>query len=408
MTVRPGKICVFIGTRPELIKLAPVIRALKALPDAPWRLVTVFTGQHEELVAQAADVFAIVPDRQLHIARQDDSLAHLTARLLVAVNGLMAQEEPDLVVVQGDTTTVLCAALAAFYRRVAIAHVEAGLHTHDLSQPFPEEANRALVARLASLDFAPTEPARQALMAEGIADETISVTGNTVIDAVMDIAAKAPRPGVLARHGVPASGGPIILVTMHRRESWDRGIASACRALKQLSNERPGLRIVLPVHPGATVRQRVMSELANHAGVFLLPPLDYRSFLAIATEARLFLSDSGGLQEEGAALHKPVLVLREKNERGEAIEAGTARLVGTDSAGIVAEVNRLLDDAEDYLPPHELNVFNYFIPFRDVVQLPVFPMDAGWGEFTSGHYMDEFAQMHLKDMPGWYGTASGS
>ncbi len=348
MTVRPGKICVFIGTRPELIKLAPVVRALKTLPAAPWRLSTVFTGQHEELVAQAADVFGIVPDRQLCIARHDDSLATLTARLLVAVDSLMKQEEPDLVVVQGDTTTVLCTALAAFYRRVAIAHVEAGLRTHDLAQPFPEEANRSLVARLASLNFAPTERARQALLAEGIAEEAIAVTGNTVIDAVMDIARKLPPPGVLARHGVPSSGGPLILVTMHRRESWDRGIASACRALKQLSNERPDLRIVLPVHPGATVRQHVMSELANQAGVFLLPPLDYRSFLAIATEACLFLSDSGGLQEEGAALHKPVLILREKTERREAIDAGTARLVGTDTADIVAEVGRLLDDEELY------------------------------------------------------------
>lgn len=348
MTMPAGKICVFIGTRPELIKLAPVIRALKAMPRAPWRLTTVFTGQHEELVTQAAEVFAIVPDRQLHIARRDDSLAALTARLLVAVDGLMREEEPGLVIVQGDTTTVLCTALAAFYRRIAIAHVEAGLRTHDLYQPFPEEANRTLVARLASLNFAPTEGAQRALLAEGIAPDTISVTGNTVIDAVMDIAAKAPGSEVLARYGVPPSGGPLILVTMHRRESWDLGIASVCRALKLLSHERPELRIVLPVHPGQTVRRRVVSELANQPGVYLLPPLDYRSFLAVAREACLFLSDSGGLQEEGAALHKPVLVLRDKTERAEAIEAGTARLVGTDCATIVAEVGRLLDDGKLY------------------------------------------------------------
>jgi len=348
MTERPGKICVFIGTRPELIKLAPVVRALKALPAAAWRVVTVFTGQHEELVAQAAEVFGIAPDRQLHIARHDDSLAALTAGLLVAVDGLMKQEQPDLAVVQEDTTTVACTTLAAFYRRIAVAHVEAGLRTHDLTQPFPEEANRTLVARLASLNFAPTEHARRALLAEGIAVETISVTGNTVIDAVMDIAAKAPGPEMLARYGVPPSGGPLILVTMHRRESWDGGIASACCALRLLSNERPQLRIVLPVHPGQAVRRRVVSELANQEGVFLLPPLDYRSFLAFAREASLFLSDSGGLQEEGASLHKPVLILRDKTERHEAIDAGTARLVGTDTANIVAEVSRLLDDSNLY------------------------------------------------------------
>lgn len=348
MTVRAGKICVFIGTRPELIKLAPVIRALKASPAAPWRVVTVFTGQHEELVTQAADVFAIAPDRQLHIARHDDSLAALSARLLVAVDDLLKQDEPDLAIVQGDTTTVLCTALAAFYRHIAVAHVEAGLRTHDLSQPFPEEANRTLVARLASLNFAPTEDAMKALLAEGVARQTISVTGNTVIDAVMRIAPEAVGPQVLARYDVPPAGGPLILVTMHRRESWDHGIASACRALKRLSDERPGLRIVLPVHPGQTVRRRVMGELANQAGVFLLPPLDYREFLAFAAEASLFVSDSGGLQEEGAALHKPVLVLRDKTERREAIDAGTARLVGTDTANIVAEVGRLLDDKELY------------------------------------------------------------
>ena len=348
MTARPAKIAVFIGTRPELIKLAPVIRALESAGEKAWNITTVFTGQHEEMVTRAAQVFAITPDHQLHIARRNDSLAALTARLLTAVNDILEREEPDLVVVQGDTTTVLCTGLAAFYRHIAVAHVEAGLRTHDLARPFPEEANRSLVARLASLNFAPTEKARQALLSEGIDDQTITVTGNTVIDAVMDICRRPLEPGALAGLDIPVNGGPLILATMHRRESWDSGIASACRALKQLTALRPDLRIVLPVHPGPTVHERVHAELADRPGVFLLPPLDYASFMTVARQACLFLSDSGGLQEEGAALKKPVLILRDKTERMEAVEAGTARLIGTDTDTIVAEVTRLLDDCEAY------------------------------------------------------------
>ncbi len=348
MTARPLRICVFVGTRPELIKLAPVIHALRAFPAAPWTVSTVFTGQHDELVTQAAQVFGIVPDHQLHILRHNDTLAALSTRLLVAVDALIEAEKPDLVVVQGDTTTVLCTGLAAFYRHVAVAHVEAGLRTHDLAQPFPEEANRALVARLASLNFAPTEKARRALLSEGIAAESITVTGNTVIDAVMHVCNEPAETDVFARYGVPHKGGPLILATMHRRESWDTGIASACRAIKLLSTRQPQPRIVLPVHPGPAVHERVTAELADRPGIFLLPPLDYRSFLAMARNACLFLTDSGGLQEEGAALHKPVLVLRDKTERMEAIEAGTARLVGTATARIVAEVGRLLDEPEEY------------------------------------------------------------
>ncbi len=338
----------FIGTRPELIKLAPVIRALQSYGKESLKITTVFTGQHEELVTQAARVFAIAPDHQLHIARRNDSLAALSVRLIAAVDELLEREQPDLVVVQGDTTTVLCTGLAAFYRHIPIAHVEAGLRTHDLSRPFPEEANRSLIARLASLNFAPTERARRALLAEGIDDRTITVTGNTVIDAVMAICRRPLEPDTLAGLGIPANGGPLILATMHRRESWDAGIASACRALKRLTAQRPDLRIVLPVHPGPMVHERVHAELADLPGVFLLPPLDYASFMAVARQACLFLTDSGGLQEEGAALRKPVLVLRDKTERMEAVESGTARLIGTDTDRVVAEVIRLLDDRREY------------------------------------------------------------
>ena len=348
MTTRPARIAVFIGTRPELIKLAPVIHALDSSGEKAWNITTIFTGQHEELVTQAARVFAITPDHQLHIARQNDSLAALSVRLITAVNDILERQEPDLVIVQGDTTTVFCTGLAAFYRHIAVAHVEAGLRTYDLAHPFPEEGNRSLIARLASLNFAPTEKARQALLSEGIDDRTITVTGNTVIDAVMDVCRRPLDPGALAGLGIPASGGPLILATMHRRESWDSGIASACRALKRLTALRPDLRIVLPVHPGPTVHARVHAELADRPGILLLPPLDYESFIAVARQACLFLTDSGGLQEEGAALGKPVLVLRDKTERMEAVEAGTARLIGTDTDTIVAEVTRLLDDREAY------------------------------------------------------------
>jgi UDP-N-acetylglucosamine 2-epimerase (non-hydrolysing) len=296
-----------------------------------------------------------VPDADLDLMRAGQSLAELTARSIEAIDVYLAREQPDLVLVQGDTTTVLCAALAAFYRKVPLGHVEAGLRTGDLSAPWPEEANRVLTTRLASLHFAPTERSRQNLLAEGVPPQRVVLTGNTVVDALLLVlesvrAAPPVIPGLPAGLTAPDASRPLVLITGHRRESFGAGFEAICRAIASLAHRFRDTAFVYPVHLNPEVREPVRRILGSGAGenVHLIEPLGYREFVALMDRATLILTDSGGVQEEAPSLGKPVLVMRATTERPEAVEAGTARLVGTNFATIVAEVSRLLTDRAAY------------------------------------------------------------
>lgn len=336
----PIKVAVLIGTRPEAIKMAPVVRQLRAAKDLAVEVV--LTAQHRELVDQVLSIFGIEGDHDLDVMRPRQTLAELSSRLLTGLDGWLARSKPDLLLVQGDTTSVCISALAAFYRGVPTGHVEAGLRTPSPLNPFPEEMNRRLVSRLALLHFAPTERAKAALLAEGIDEGCIFVTGNTVVDALKEIRdtpeyERAPCPVALA------PGEKLVLVTMHRRESWDR-IGSVCEAIAAVVESRPAVRVVFPVHPNPAVHERVHRLLAGVPRVHLVAPLDYLAFVKAMAMSRVILTDSGGVQEEAPVLGRPVLVLRETTERGEAISAGVARLVGTDREAILAALLPLIDD----------------------------------------------------------------
>ncbi|MHB1556913.1 MAG: non-hydrolyzing UDP-N-acetylglucosamine 2-epimerase [Isosphaeraceae bacterium] len=330
-----------IGTRPEAIKMAPVIRAFQAAPWARCRVL--FTAQHRELVDQMLRFFEIEPDIDLDIMRPDQTLVELTSRLLVSVHDAIGRERPDLVLGQGDTTTVLATALASFYHKVPFAHVEAGLRTGRLDAPFPEEANRVLAGRLAALHFAPTPSARDNLAREGIADETIIVTGNTVIDALLLAAHRDVPIGVQLD-----DSRRTVLVTAHRRDSFGEPIRQICRAIAALHDRFPDVEFLWPVHPNPSVKPVVERAMAGCPRVRLCAPLSYGPFVAAMKRATIILTDSGGVQEEAPALGKPVLVLREESERPEAIAAGVARLVGHDPQAIVGEASRLLEDPAAY------------------------------------------------------------
>ena len=336
-----------LGTRPEAIKLCPIIRRMAATPGAPRALVCA-TAQHRGMLDQVLDCFDVRPDYDLNLMSPGQTLAQITARILSALDPILADLRPELVVVQGDTTTTLAGSLAAFYRRVPVAHVEAGLRTGDLSQPFPEELNRVAAGRLARLHFAPTERARRNLLAEAVPDDWIHVTGNSGIDAVLYIAA-ALRDGTLAPASWPwlDPARKLILVTAHRRETFGPGIERICCALRHLAL-RPDVQIVYPVHRNPNVLGPVQEKLGSCRNVVLLEPLDYRLFVDLMSRAYLLLTDSGGIQEEAPSLGKPVLVLRDCTERPEAVEAGTVKLVGTDPARIVSEAAGLLDNACAY------------------------------------------------------------
>jgi UDP-N-acetylglucosamine 2-epimerase (non-hydrolysing) len=334
------RVLVALGTRPEAIKLAPVIRALRLEPGLDVRVLA--TAQHRQLLDQALAPFDLVPDVDLDLMRDRQQLASLTARVLERVDDTLASWRPDLLIVQGDTTTVFAASLAAFYRGVAVGHVEAGLRTGDLSNPFPEEANRHLTGVLATLHFAPTERARAALLSEGAVESRIVVTGNTVVDALRWIIDRHPpgeRPGLtkaLPEHA------QVLLVTIHRRESWGRDTVSVCDALRALVSKFPDAHVILPVHPNPAVSSVVTAALGDLERIHLTPPLDYVSFVQLLRRARLVLTDSGGVLEEAASLGLPALVLRKHTERPEACESGAAELVGTDTDTIVAAGSRLL------------------------------------------------------------------
>ncbi|MEM7202955.1 MAG: UDP-N-acetylglucosamine 2-epimerase (non-hydrolyzing) [Planctomycetota bacterium] len=335
------RVLVAIGTRPEAIKLAPVVRALQDRDRLAVRVLA--TAQHRQMLDQVLRFFAIEPDLDLDLMQAGQTLSDLTARLLTAVDGVLADEQPDLVVGQGDTTTVLATALACFYRGVPFAHVEAGLRTGDLGAPFPEEMNRAVTGRLAHLHFPPTEGAAQNLRDEGVADAAIEVTGNPVIDALL----WAAEHGDLSDEFAPPSGERLVLLTAHRRESFGAPLLEICAAVRELVRQRP-VRVVYPVHPNPTVQATVHRELGDEPKVQLIEPLDYPRFVAAMRAAHLVWTDSGGVQEEAPALGKPVLVLRDTTERPEGVTAGTARLVGPSRERILAETLRLLDDDAAY------------------------------------------------------------
>lgn len=332
-----------IGTRPELIKMAPVVLALKA--DPAFRPIVIFTGQHAQIVADMAPLFGIDLDIAMDVMRPGDTLAALNARILAAAEPVLAGLKPDLIIVQGDTTSVMAMTLAAFYQHIPVAHVEAGLRTGNLALPFPEEANRRLVGCLATLHFAPTQRAAQALMTEGVPREQIVITGNTVVDALDMMRERAAATPLATEWAKRLHGRRLILTTIHRRESWGEGLAQACAALAEIVAETPDVDLILPVHPGVAVRDTVRGLLGGKDRIHLIDPLDYLSFIGLAALSDLIITDSGGVQEEGAALGKPVIVLRNETERPEAVEAGAAFLVGTDRARIVTKARDLLSGA---------------------------------------------------------------
>jgi UDP-N-acetylglucosamine 2-epimerase (non-hydrolysing) len=330
-----------MGTRPEAIKLAPLITELRSRSNVALQVVT--TGQHRELLHQVLGAFAIVPDEDLDVMRPEQSLADLSGRILSGVDRLLSSATPDVVVVQGDTTSAFMCGLGAWYRRVPVAHVEAGLRTGSLVDPFPEEMNRRLTARVASLHFAPTARARLALLDEGVPDDTIFVTGNTVVDALLHIRHSDAYRSVVLPAPIDAAQR-LLLVTLHRRESLGAPLAGMCRALRRIVELRPDVRIVFPVHANPAVQRIVHGSLGGDTRIDLIPPVDYFTFIKLMDASWLVLTDSGGVQEEAPVLGRPVLVLRETTERPEAVECGVARAVGTDPEAIVRHTLALLDN----------------------------------------------------------------
>jgi len=345
----PKRILTCIGTRPELVKLAPVIRALEQQPEEFESLVC-FTGQHRQLLSQAAAVFGIKPDLNLDLMQADQGLATFVGRALPALQEILIDRKPDLVLVQGDTSTVFCAALAAYYQQIPVGHVEAGLRTDNKYVPFPEEMNRRLATRLADLHFAPTETARQALLREGVPAESIHVTGNTVIDALQWMRAHLegyqPHLPVSLLKELPDRR--VVLITGHRRENFGEGFQQICAGIAESALKHPQVLFVYPVHLNPQVQQPVMKLLGDIPNITLLDPLDYKDFVWLMDRSHLVLTDSGGVQEEAPALGKPVLVMREVTERPEGIEAGVARLVGADRQRILDNLEELLTDSKAY------------------------------------------------------------
>jgi UDP-N-acetylglucosamine 2-epimerase (non-hydrolysing) len=341
------RVLFLFGTRPEAIKLCPLIDCLRSRPDA-FAVQVCVTAQHREMLDQVLEVFSVVPDYDLDLMRPGQTLAGLTARILSAVEPVLEAARPDLVVVQGDTTTTMAGALAAFYQHIEVAHVEAGLRTGDPSQPFPEEMNRVLTSRMAALHFAPTARARAALLAEGVRPGRVFVTGNTGVDAVLYVR-DALDAGRLRACEWPwlDPARRLVLVTSHRRENFGPGFERSMRALAALAG-RGDVQVAYPVHRNPNVADAARKLLAGVQNVVLLDPLPYVPFVDLMRRAYLIVTDSGGVQEEAPSLGKPVLVLREKTERPEAVEAGTVKLVGTDGALILREAGRLLDGGEAY------------------------------------------------------------
>jgi UDP-N-acetylglucosamine 2-epimerase (non-hydrolysing) len=343
------RIAVIFGTRPEAIKLFPVVAALNAAPDL--EPVVLVTGQHREMLDQVLEIAGLAPDHNLALMQPGQSLDEISARLLTGIGSVLDAEKPDMVIVQGDTATAMCGALAAYYRKIPVAHVEAGLRSGNIYHPWPEEVNRKIIGSFADLHFAPTQTAADALRREAVDEAKILVTGNTVIDAlhwVTDKLAADPRQAsLIAPVEQRFAGKRIIGVTTHRRENFGSGMDDIAQAIRALA-AREDVAIIFPVHLNPQVRAAMLPILGDLANVALLEPLDYLNFTRLLQIAELMLTDSGGVQEEAPALGKPVLVMRDTTERPEGVAAGTAKLVGTDRATIIAEATRLLDDPHAY------------------------------------------------------------
>jgi UDP-N-acetylglucosamine 2-epimerase (non-hydrolysing) len=340
------KILFIFGTRPEAIKLCPLVHEFRSRKEFAVRVCV--TAQHRGMLDQVLEAFKVTTDYDLNLMLPGQNLSALTARILESLDPVLTRERPDMVFVQGDTTTTMAASLSAFYARIAVGHVEAGLRTGDLGQPFPEELNRVLTSRMATLHFAPTLRSAENLMSEGVPESSIHITGNTGIDAVLYVR-NALVSGELAPINQPEldPARRLIVVTSHRRESFGDGLARSMRALARIA-ARPDVEIVYPVHRNPNVLGPVHEMLGGRPNIHLIEPVPYVPFVDLMRRASFLVTDSGGIQEEAPSLGKPVLVLREKTERPEAVEAGTVKLVGTDEATIVAEATRLLDDPAEY------------------------------------------------------------
>ena len=346
------KILTVFGTRPEAIKMAPVIHALRKRVDVK----VCVTGQHRQMLDQVLTLFEITPDYDLDIMKPGQDLFNVTSKVLLGIKKILQSENPDIVLVHGDTTTSMAVAMAAFYLRIPVGHVEAGLRTYDINSPFPEEFNRQLTSIITELHFAPTEIARQNLLDERVPDSQIFVTGNTVIDALLSMVEKARAinfsDSVLeeapflkqAKADIPR----ILLVTGHRRENFGQGFEEICHALYDIASKNPDIKIIYPVHLNPNVREPVNRILSNIDNVYLVEPMEYLTFIKLMDLSYLILTDSGGVQEEAPSLGKPVLVMRDATERPEAVEAGTVKLVGTNKKAIVTMVTQLLENKELY------------------------------------------------------------
>lgn len=357
------KIMLVFGTRPEAIKMAPLVKEFQKNPDKFETIVCV-TGQHRQMLDQVLNLFEIKPDYDLNIMKQGQDLYDVTARVLVGMRDVLKEAKPDVVLVHGDTTTSTVAALAAFYQQIPVGHVEAGLRTHNIYSPWPEEMNRQITGRIAAYNFAPTPLSRQNLLNEGISETSIGVTGNTVIDALYMVVDKIKKDSNLnselakelknAGYDVERlkDGKKLVLITGHRRENFGEGFLSMCNAIKTLIEKYPEVDFVYPMHLNPNVRKPIHEvfgeDLSNLGNMFFIEPLEYLSFVYLMEKSNIVLTDSGGIQEEAPGLGKPVLVMRDTTERPEALTAGTVKLVGTDYDKIVNEVSLLLDDSDYY------------------------------------------------------------
>ena len=357
------KVMLVFGTRPEAIKMAPLVKEFQIHPESFQTIVCV-TGQHREMLDQVLKIFDITPDYDLNIMKQGQDLYDVTARVLTGMRDVLKEAQPDVVLVHGDTTTSTASALAAFYQQIPVGHVEAGLRTHNIYSPWPEEMNRQITGRIANYNFSPTPLSKQNLLREAISEDTITITGNTVIDALYWVVDKIKTDksldkeleGVLAKAGYDvnrlADGKKLVLVTGHRRENFGDGFINMCFAIKELNRKYPDVDFVYPMHLNPNVRKPIHEvfgeDLSNLGNMFFIEPLEYLSFVYLMEKSTIVLTDSGGIQEEAPGLGKPVLVMRDTTERPEALDAGTVKLVGTDYDKIVDEVSELLDNPAAY------------------------------------------------------------
>ena len=351
------------GTRPEAIKMAPLVKEFQKYPEQ-FKTIVCVTGQHREMLDQVLNIFEITPDYDLNIMKRGQDLYDVTARVLVGMRDVLKDAQPDVVLVHGDTTTSTASALAAFYQQIPVGHVEAGLRTHNIYSPWPEEMNRLITGRIATYHFSPTPLSKENLLKENVAESAITVTGNTVIDALYMVVDKIKKNSTLSDELAAllktagydtsrlANGKKLVLITGHRRENFGDGFINMCTAIKDLTQKYPDVDFVYPMHLNPNVRKPIHEvfgeDLSNLGNMFFIEPLEYLSFVYLMEQSNIVLTDSGGIQEEAPGLGKPVLVMRDTTERPEALEAGTVKLVGTDYNKIVSEVSRLLDDSEYY------------------------------------------------------------